>query len=655
MPVTMQDIADIAGVSIATVSHVINKTRYVNPELTEKIENIIKQTGYEKKLLAKGKTISRTMHQIAFVVDKVDSFITQLIATLKNQSTYSIAIYLSSESSLSQGELIAILDKNANVSLVILYSHEQVNLASSEAKIPQLYLQSQQKMKNYILSDVSNELYRTLERLVNCGHENICVIYDDECIHSSIDYIGLYKKICNTYGLKYQDNILNCTHSGTLDEINWNHITTRFSAVICMSSALTFAALTAFADLKKAIPSDISLIGFKTADFSFPAHVTYFEHNYKKIASVIAQFVIDNQASSLSSLSQLVLPLQTTFRNSIEVIGRGPFGEKAFDPSNITLTKNEIQSLQTADYKVALSLHYGGTAWANLHEQAIRETLAQYSIKVIAVTDAHFDPNLQNTQLDGIAMQKPDGIIAIPSDDKITAQKFKQLSDDFTLVFLSNVPEGLQNDEYACCVSVNERQNGYNAAVLLGEHFSMRNDEVKIGLICHGMSFYGTQLRDQVAEQTLRENYDNINITSIGYFNSIEESYSVCKNMLVQHPDIEALYISWDLPALAAFRAIDELHRHDLSIVTFDLDTDIARYLAKQDMVIGLSTQQPYEQGVAVARAMSAALLGKTDHKHVAVPPCIVRRNNLGQSWKKIWRSEIPTDISKYAVDVQAL
>ena len=34
--VTIKDIADMAGVSIATVSHVINRTRYVSPDLVGK-------------------------------------------------------------------------------------------------------------------------------------------------------------------------------------------------------------------------------------------------------------------------------------------------------------------------------------------------------------------------------------------------------------------------------------------------------------------------------------------------------------------------------------------------------------------------------------------------------------------------------------------
>ena len=36
--VTIKEIAEMAGVSIATVSHVINRKRYVRPELVDKID-----------------------------------------------------------------------------------------------------------------------------------------------------------------------------------------------------------------------------------------------------------------------------------------------------------------------------------------------------------------------------------------------------------------------------------------------------------------------------------------------------------------------------------------------------------------------------------------------------------------------------------------
>ena len=40
---TIKDIAKIAGVSTSTVSHVVNHTRYVSPELVEKVERVIQE------------------------------------------------------------------------------------------------------------------------------------------------------------------------------------------------------------------------------------------------------------------------------------------------------------------------------------------------------------------------------------------------------------------------------------------------------------------------------------------------------------------------------------------------------------------------------------------------------------------------------------
>ena len=49
MPVTINDIARLAGTSGSTVSHVINKTRYVSPELEKRVLDAMEQTGYSKK------------------------------------------------------------------------------------------------------------------------------------------------------------------------------------------------------------------------------------------------------------------------------------------------------------------------------------------------------------------------------------------------------------------------------------------------------------------------------------------------------------------------------------------------------------------------------------------------------------------------------
>lgn len=50
---TMQDVADLAQVSLATVSHVINGTRFVRPDTSEQVMAAIGQTGYIPNSLAR--------------------------------------------------------------------------------------------------------------------------------------------------------------------------------------------------------------------------------------------------------------------------------------------------------------------------------------------------------------------------------------------------------------------------------------------------------------------------------------------------------------------------------------------------------------------------------------------------------------------------
>ena len=59
-PVTMRQIAERAGVSIGTVSHVINETATVRPKLRERVIEAIRSMGYQPSALAQGLRKNRT-------------------------------------------------------------------------------------------------------------------------------------------------------------------------------------------------------------------------------------------------------------------------------------------------------------------------------------------------------------------------------------------------------------------------------------------------------------------------------------------------------------------------------------------------------------------------------------------------------------------
>ena len=102
--------------------------------------------------------------------------------------------------------------------------------------------------------------------------------------------------------------------------------------------------------------------------------------------------------------------------------------------------------------------------------------------------DAHFDPALQNMQLESIKMQHPDAVIAIPTDDVQTGPAFQELSKMTRLIFLSNVPQNFSRNNYVSCISVNERENGTNTGRMIGEYLKEK-PHAKVGFIIHGACF----------------------------------------------------------------------------------------------------------------------------------------------------------------------
>jgi len=189
-----------------------------------------------------------------------------------------------------------------------------------------------------------------------------------------------------------------------------------------------------------------------------------------------------------------------------------------------------------------------------------------------------------------------------------------------------------------------KKKNGSNTGRMIGEHFKGRKS-VKVALLNHGAIFYGTRARDSAVEQVLKENYKNIEIVLTRRFGKIENAYQVCKEMVKAHPEIQALYVSWDQPALHAIRALRELEREDIAVFTTDLDTGIAHAM-EDGIVRGLSTQRPYEQGQASALAAAKSLVSDTVPKYVGVRPYTVEAKELKRAWKEIFHDTLPADFT---------
>ena len=330
----------------------------------------------------------------------------------------------------------------------------------------------------------------------------------------------------------------------------------------------------------------------------------------------------------------------TTSEDSGEIKAVGPNGEKAVLATTLSLTDEEIEKVKAGNYTAAISLHYGGNDWSTSQIAGLTDTFEKLGIKIVATTDADFSPERQVSDLESIMAKKPDILVSIPVDATSTADAFKRVAESGTkIVFMDNVPVGFTAGvDYVSSVSADNYGNGIIAADLIGEAL---NGKGKVGVVYYDVDYFVTNQRLEGFEKEMAEKYPDIEIISKQGFQHENKCDEVADVMLTQHPDINAIFAHWDIPAEGVLSALNAAGRNDVLLSTIDLGNNIAKEIAR-GRVLGVGAQMPYDQGVAEATLAAYALLGKEAPAYVAVPAKRVDQTNIAEGYEQVYHTSAP-------------
>ncbi|MFI3173535.1 MAG: LacI family DNA-binding transcriptional regulator, partial [Eubacteriales bacterium] len=113
MAVTIADVAKEAGVSISTVSRVINNTKVVSPELRQKVFDVIEKNNFIPNALAQGLVTNRTK-VIGVVVPDISNSVfgelTKGINEVCSQKGYTIMVCESGGKEEKELQLLKVLE-----------------------------------------------------------------------------------------------------------------------------------------------------------------------------------------------------------------------------------------------------------------------------------------------------------------------------------------------------------------------------------------------------------------------------------------------------------------------------------------------------------------------------------------------------------------
>ncbi|MGN6142662.1 MAG: substrate-binding domain-containing protein [Mesorhizobium sp.] len=321
----------------------------------------------------------------------------------------------------------------------------------------------------------------------------------------------------------------------------------------------------------------------------------------------------------------------------------GPSGETATPSAEVKLTDADIAALKDKGYKAALLWHTSSD-FTNAVSAGAKDEFARAGVTIAVTTDAQFDAARQRSDIETALAAKPNVILSLPLDPVTSAEAFRQAVKDGTkLVFLSNVPQGYkQGTDYASIVTDDLFQMGKQAADALAKAIGGKGT---VGYIFHDASYYVTNQRDQAFKSTIEKDYPDIKIVAEQGISDPARAEELASAMLLQHPDLDGIYVTWAEPADGVLSALRGAGNTKTKIITLDLAEPVALDMVKGGNVAALVADKAYELGRAMAAAGMKALLDQPTPAFVVAPALTVTKENVAEGWKESLNRDAPQSV----------
>lgn len=648
--VTIQDVAKHAGVSVATVSHVLNKTRYVSPKLEEKVELSIRELGYEPIRKNAGRILK---NQIVGVI--IPDLSVDFYAVFANEITYllekhefKVVLLDSCGDSGRETENLMSLNWQSNVIAVIVIPLSKI-LPWNGTKLKKKCLivgEIPEKQKFHIvLPEYENASFKAVQQLILSGHESIALLLQDKTDRtSSAEYYSGYKSAHRHYRINPKENSI--YYETDLKTEKVKDLFCGYTAVICATDRITMRLFQELERAEMTCPEDMSVISLEWNQRSgvYQPALTVIGVDPKKMAEATSELFLKCDALQMTNQRLVRVSNKAVSSASVRIIGRGPYGEKIVSCENLYLTEEEIKKVRSGNYKGVLLFQFSGKRWMRLIDQAVRTVFEKLNIQLLEMFDADSNNQVFIEKVWEWMEKKPDFILCAPANDKSTEGLYNEIArSGIRLFFIGRVPQGMRRDGYECCVVSNEQKSGYNCAKLLDDYFNKK--PAKIALLTCSSSYISGRDRDIATKKVLQEQFPHLHIVAHERFTLRNYAYGACMKMIKEYPDIQGIYVTWEDPAIQTISALMDAGREDIKIVTGDLDTEVAQDVANGHLIIGMSAQMPYDQGEELAYAVANVLLGKRVSKVIGVEPLLVTAANLEEAWYVMTKEKAPQSI----------
>ena len=274
MNVTIKDVAKKAGVSISTVSRVINNSKPVSSEIRQKVLQIIEETGYTPNPVARSLVMKKSQLIGVIVPDISNFFISEILNGIEEiGKMYGYDILLcNTYGDLDQELRYLKLLRAKQVEGIVLMTwrlNDKLTQYLSEQDIPLVLINRNTSQLDIPSVSIDNYqgAYDMTRYLIDGGHRSIAFIRNNlDSDAFGLDQYKGYKQAMEEYGIAIDERLIqygNFKLEKAYDIVK-GFIEEKIlpSAIFATSDVMAIGAINCLLDHGYKVPEDVSVVGF---------------------------------------------------------------------------------------------------------------------------------------------------------------------------------------------------------------------------------------------------------------------------------------------------------------------------------------------------------------------------------------------------------
>jgi LacI family transcriptional regulator/LacI family asc operon transcriptional repressor len=323
------DVSLKAGVSIATVSRVINGNPNVSDKTKQKVLDVMKDIGYTPNVFARGLGLN-TMQTIGIICsDSSDIFLANAVyyleQNLRKNGYDSFLCCTGYELHTKQKYLKLLLSKRVDAIIMVgsgfLESSKKDNsyIIDAAKEVPVMLINGYLNHPRIYctLCDDHQAVYDSVSKLITQGRERILYLYNTKS-YSGLQKLTGYKAALTAHELPLDENLMQMcpnnlqdTHK-LLQSLANEGLT--YDAVVAAEDLLAIGAIKFIKEIGRSIPNDISIIGYNNSLLS-----TCCDPELSSIDNHVETLCISTISTLMRILSGNDVPNKTTISNDLIV------------------------------------------------------------------------------------------------------------------------------------------------------------------------------------------------------------------------------------------------------------------------------------------------------------------------------------------------